>query len=50
MAKQQALYVTAGEQNLMLELWDPRLADNIHEFVRFVYPWGKPGTPLEHEK
>ena len=50
MAKQQALYGTAGEQNLMLELWDPRLADNIHEFVRFVYPWGKPGTPLEHEK
>jgi hypothetical protein len=50
MAKQQPIYDARGEQALMLELWDPHLADNIHEFVRFVYPWGKPGTPLEFEK
>lgn len=30
----------------MAALWDPRLADDLREFVRFVYPWGKPGTPL----
>lgn len=47
MAASQPLYSTQGEQQLMCELWDPRLADNLNEFVRFVYPWGKPGTPLE---
>ena len=49
MAKQQPIYSAHGEQQLMIELWDPRLADNLNEFVRFVYPWGKPGTPLEFE-
>lgn len=50
MAKQQPIYGTQGEQALMRELWDSRLANNPREFVRFVYPWGKPGTPLEFEK
>lgn len=50
MAKQQPIYSTHGEQQLMLELWDPRLADNPREFVRFAFPWGKPGTPLEFVK
>jgi hypothetical protein len=35
------------EQRLMVELWDPRIADDLRAFVRFVYPWDKPGTPLE---
>jgi hypothetical protein len=48
MAASQPIYGARGEQDLMLELWDPRLSDNPHEFVRFVYPWGKAGTPLEH--
>lgn len=30
----------------MTELWDPRLANDLRQFVRFVYPWGKPNTPL----
>jgi hypothetical protein len=42
----QPIYDIRGERQLMTELWDPRLADNLNEFVRFVYPWGKAGTPL----
>lgn len=34
----------------MTELWDPALADNLHDFVMFAYPWGKAGTPLENFK
>lgn len=48
MPASQPIYSTQGEQALMLELWDPRLADNPRDFVRFVFPWGKAGTPLEH--
>lgn len=40
----------ADEQRLMAALWDPRIADDLHRFVMFVYPWGKPGTPLENFK
>ena len=50
MAKQQPIYDARGEQALMLELWDPRIADDPRNFVRFAFPWGKPGTPLEHVK
>lgn len=39
-----------NEQALMTELWDPRLADDLHRFVMFTYPWGKTGTPLEHHE
>jgi hypothetical protein len=46
MAASQPIYDIRGEQQLMTELWDPRLADNLNEFVRFVYPWGKENTPL----
>lgn len=46
MPASQPIYDIRGERQLMTELWDPRLADNLNEFVRFVYPWGKPGTPL----
>lgn len=49
MPKQQPLYSAQQEQQLMLELWTPSLADNPRDFIRFAYPWGKPGTPLEHE-
>jgi hypothetical protein len=30
----------------MTELWNPRLKDDLNAFVRFVYPWGRPNTPL----
>ena len=46
MSQSQPIYTVQGEQQLMVELWDPRLADNPAEFVRFVYPWGKENTPL----
>jgi hypothetical protein len=46
MPKKQPKFSAQGEQSLMLELWDPRLADNLNDFVRFVYPWGKENTPL----
>jgi len=48
MPASQPIYDIRGEQQLMTELWDPRLANNLNDFVRFAYPWGKPGTPLEH--
>ena len=44
------IYGAQGEQQLMMELWDPQLANNPLDFVRFVYPWGKPNTPLEHHQ
>lgn len=43
-------YTAADEQQLMTELWDPRLADDPEAFVMFVYPWGVKGTALEHQK
>lgn len=33
----------------MVEMWDPRIADDPHAFVLFAFPWGKKGTPLENE-
>lgn len=38
------------EKILMTKLWDPALADNLEKFVMFVYPWGKPNTPLYNFK
>lgn len=40
-------FSVADEQKLMVELWDPSLADDPYKFVMFVFPWGKKGTPLE---
>ena len=37
-----------SEQQLMVEIWDPALADDPYAFVMFVFPWGKANTPLEH--
>ncbi len=36
------------EQQLMVELWQPAIADDPEAFVMFAFPWGKRGTPLEH--
>lgn len=30
----------------MLDIWSPQIANNPLAFVRYVYPWGKEGTPL----
>lgn len=43
-------YSAADEQKLMSEIWDPEIADDLEKFVMFVYPWGKPGSPLEKYK
>lgn len=37
-----------AEQQLFLRLLAPELADDPEAFVMFVFPWGQPGTPLEH--
>lgn len=37
---------SAEEQALMTELWRPEISDDLLNFVLFVYPWGKEGTPL----
>lgn len=50
MAKTQGPYSGADEQRLMTELWSPEIADDPEAFVMFAFPWGKAGTPLEHEK
>lgn len=34
------------ERELMLDIWTPEIADDPRAFVRLVYPWGKPNTPL----
>jgi hypothetical protein len=49
MPKAKQIYGAKDEQDLMTELWDPRLADDPLAFVMFAFPWGKAGTPLEHE-
>ena len=32
----------------MARLWTPALSNDPLAFVMFVFPWGRPGTPLEH--
>ena len=41
-------YAAQDEQELMARLWSPSLADDPLAFVLYVFPWGQPGTPLEH--
>lgn len=48
MPKQQPKYDVTGEQALMVDLWSVEIKDDPRAFVRYVYPWGKVGTPLEH--
>jgi hypothetical protein len=50
MAQPKQLYDAKTEQQLMTEIWSPEIADDPYNFVMFVFPWGKPGTPLEHQK
>jgi hypothetical protein len=38
------------EQALMVHIWSPDIADDPEKFVRFVFPWGKEGTPLAEFK
>ena len=45
---QTTIYSAQDEQELMARLWAPIIKDNPLAFVLYVFPWGKPGTPLEH--
>lgn len=38
------------EKELMTDLWSPQLSHDLLAHVRYVYPWGKAGTPLESFK
>jgi len=48
--KKQSPYSADEEQSLMTELWDPQVSENLVNFVKFAFPWGKAGTPLEGHK
>ena len=43
-------YSSKQEEQLIRDLWSPVLADNPYNFVMYIYPWGKKGTPLEKHK
>jgi hypothetical protein len=47
---QSTIYSAEDEQELMARLWAPAIKDNPLAFVMFTFPWGQPGTPLEHFK
>jgi hypothetical protein len=45
---QTTIYSAEDEQALMSRLWAPAIKDNPLAFVMYAFPWGTPGTPLEH--
>ncbi len=45
---QTTIYSAEDEQELMARLWAPAIKDNPLAFVMYAFPWGQPGTPLEH--
>lgn len=45
---QTTVYSADDEQRLMSLMWSPQIKDDPLAFVRLAFPWGKPGTPLEH--
>ena len=45
---QTTIYKPEDEQELMAVLWSPALKDNPLAFVKYLFPWGVKGTPLEH--
>lgn len=50
MPKAKQVYDAAAEKALMTDLWTPAYADDPLAFVLYAFPWGKKGTPLEHQK
>jgi len=45
---QTPIYSAEDEQSLMASLWAPSIANDPLRFVMYLFPWGQPGTPLEH--
>ena len=43
-------YSVEQEQELMADIWSPGIKNDPLAFVRFVFPWDTPGTPLEGQK
>ena len=41
-------YSLKEEKELMTSIWSTNIKDDPLNFVRFIFPWGKEGTPLEH--
>jgi hypothetical protein len=44
---QQPIYSPDDEMALMSRLWAKDIANDPEAFVRFAFPWGQKGTPLE---
>ena len=47
---QQIKYDPSSEQQLMVRLWAPKIADDPEAFVLFAFPWGEANTPLAKHK
>jgi len=47
---QTPIYSPEDEMALMTRIWAKDVANDPEAFVRFVFPWGQKGTPLEHHK
>lgn len=47
---QKQIYTPEEEQKIMTRLWSRDLFNDPEAFVRFVFPWGKPNTPLSKKK
>jgi len=45
---QAPIYNPSDEMELMARLWSPSIKDDPLAFVLLAFPWGQPGTPLEH--
>lgn len=46
MAGNRKQYRDEEEQILMTHIWSPEVSDDLENFVRFIFPWGKENTPL----
>lgn len=40
-------YGAEAEKELMTEIWSINIKDDPYNFVKFIFPWGQEGTPLE---
>ena len=40
-------YTPEQEEELMTEVWSLNIKDNPLNFVKYIFPWGQEGTPLE---
>jgi hypothetical protein len=50
MSSTKSPYSPKHDQELMSLIWNEAIADDPLAFVKFAFPWGKPGTPLADHK